>query len=308
MRDPARDQQQRRRAGRPVDLVRDVDPVAAGVADRRARAASGDLCAQGLAAGRRLEAERREGVSQALELQERRRPVAALRVLPHQRAVGLLVGGLVLQQALPEPPLAQHLHEQAAEMLARACRPLLVALVGQQIAGVQRRGLPARARASRERGARSGLEGLDVGGDARARPQLHMAAAQHHGIRGPQDAPGEVRRLVQVAGARRRRQVRPQGVDDLLAVQPVPRLQGEQLDELRRAPVVPVLGRHRPPVDLDGVRAEQSDEDLRGWAGDARRDHRADQRQTLLPAAVSRRPSTLGRRRAPVHPRVAAFE
>jgi hypothetical protein len=55
--------------------------------------------------------------------------------------------------------------------------------------------------------------------------------------------------LAEVGGARVGRKVRPESVDDLLPLQPMPRRQGEQLHELGRAPLVPCPSRDAASID-----------------------------------------------------------
>ena len=104
-----------------------------GGADRRA-ARELALERQRLLGG--LRAEPRELVAQQAELARGGRPVATRRVPTHERAVGLLVGGVLAQHVVPAALGAQHREPALAQPRAWAEQPLLVGLVGQQFAAV----------------------------------------------------------------------------------------------------------------------------------------------------------------------------
>jgi hypothetical protein len=63
--------------------------------------------------------------------------------------------------------------------------------------------------------------------------------------------PRVVNGLSKIRGCRLRPQLRPESFHDLLAMQPVLRLQGEQLDQVGSSPVTPGFRDHRAPIDLD---------------------------------------------------------
>jgi hypothetical protein len=67
--------------------------------------------------------------------------------------------------------------------------------------------------------------------------------------------------LAEVGGACVGRKVRPESVDDLLALQPVPRRQREQLHELGRAPLLPCLSGDATSIDRDLEPTEDADFD-----------------------------------------------
>ena len=110
-----------------------------------------------------LGAEPRELVAQQAELARGGRPVVARHVPAHERAVGLLVGGILAEHVVP-PALGAHHREAAlAQPRARAERPLLVGLVGQQLAAVG--------------GIVAVLEALNIGGHLGVRGELDHSAA-----------------------------------------------------------------------------------------------------------------------------------
>ena len=131
-----------------------------GRADRRA-ARELALKRQRLLGG--LRAEPRELVAQQAELARGGRPVAARHVPAHERAVRLLVGGILAQHFLPAALGAHHREAALAQPRARAEGPLLVRLVGQQLAAVG--------------GVVAALEALDVGGYLGGRGELDDPAA-----------------------------------------------------------------------------------------------------------------------------------
>jgi hypothetical protein len=70
----------------------------------------------------------------------------------------------------------------------------------------------------------------------------------HQRIRFANRAASEVRRLVQVRQRRVIRQLRPKGLDHLLAVQPMPTCQRKHLYQLRATPMLPGLLRHNTAI------------------------------------------------------------
>jgi len=69
--------------------------------------------------------------------------------------------------------------------------------------------------------------------------------------------------LAEVGGARVRRKARPESVDDLLPLQPMPRRQGEQLHKLGRTPLLPCLSGDATSVYRDLEPTEEADLDAR---------------------------------------------
>jgi hypothetical protein len=79
----------------------------------------------------------------------------------------------------------------------------------------------------------------------------------HHRIRFANRAAGEMRRLVQVRQRRVIRQLRPNRLDHLLAMQPMPTRQRKDLDQLRSTTMLPSLLRHRTTISQDLKTAQQ---------------------------------------------------
>ena len=131
-----------------------------------------------------LRAEPRELVAQQAELTRGSRPVAARHAAAHERAVGLLVGGVLAQHLLPATLGAHHREAALAQPRARAESPLLIGLVGQQLAAVG--------------GVVATLEALDVGAHLGGRGELDHSAAKHDRAAIAERAARVARGLVQV--------------------------------------------------------------------------------------------------------------
>ena len=137
-------------------------------------------------------------------------------------------------------------------------RPRLVEVLGQQWAGVEggcRCGGLRVAHVPR-RGHRP-LEPCDVDLDRLVREQRDDALRHDDAPRVAEGRAGVVRRRVQPGRAGVERHVGPERVDDLLAVEPVRRLEGQQLHEPARGLPPPAPGRDRSAVDDDLEPSEQ---------------------------------------------------
>ena len=200
---------------------------------------------------------------QALELAQRGMPVAVRRVLAHEGQVGALVARVEFGHRRPATVQPQQVQVTALELLAARLGPLLVPVPRQQFAAVQRERLAGHGGVpGAERLAGQLLELDRVHGHAAAGAQDHLVAAQHHRVWHPDGAPGEVRRLVQLGYRLGDRVLRPDQVDDLLAMQPPARRQGEHLHHRRRVPALPAGVDDGDSADRHGEPAEQRDVDL----------------------------------------------
>ena len=214
--------------------------------------------------------------------------VAGLELALHQRAVRALVGGLVLGQLLPLRAGAQQLDVARLQALARGFGPRFVARAGQQVAGVAQGGLGAlRSVAPGQRRVGLVLEHVGVDDHLALRPQHHLAALRDERVVAPQRLARVVHRLAQVGRSGLGVELRPQRVDQLLARQPVPGLQAQQLHQMRRAQAGPLLGREFGGADAHREAAEQ-----RHVQGNGRVGRRGDEREVHWPQceAVGRRP------------------
>jgi hypothetical protein len=176
-----------------------------------------------------------------------------------------LQGGLRLGRAALGPgPVAQpdqHFPVQRVQLVAGTVGPGLVAVGGQQLPAVRRLGRPQRgqlAAVQRGRGRRTEGRGVDVDQPAGPQhdhlvPQLQQAVGALPGER----PPGRVQDLVQVVGGRGRREIRPEQVEQIFAVQPLGRVQRQQLDHRLRLAQPPARGVDRTAADLDGESSEQ---------------------------------------------------
>ena len=152
-----------------------------------------------------------------------RGPIAAAEGSPHELPVGLLVGGLDLDERLPAPGEAQQLGAASTNVLATRRGPLLVERAREQDAGTAGGRFGARRRvAGAERGLGESLEALDVRAQLVVREQGDVPAGQHDRVLTAEGMPAMVRGLAQVGRAGLGLEVRPQRVDDLLAQELVP--------------------------------------------------------------------------------------
>jgi hypothetical protein len=101
-------------------------------------------------------------------------------------------------------------------------------------------------------------------------------------------------RLAKVGGARVGRKVRPESVDDLLPLQPLPRRQGEQLHELGGAPLLPCPSGNATPIDRHLEPTEDADLEPRHpqrilptTSADKRCEHHADAAAETLGRGVA---------------------
>ena len=156
--------------------------------------------------------------------------------------MGLLVGGVLAQHFVPAA-LGAHQREARARAAARAGRvPLLVEIVGQQLAAVG--------------GIVAGLEALDVGGHLGLRRELDHAAAEHDGAALAERAARVARGLVQIGRGGVGAELRPERLEHLVARHAVAGSEREQLHEIRGASL-------RPGVGRDGLRVHEYFEALR---------------------------------------------
>jgi hypothetical protein len=192
------------------------------------------------------------------------------RVRPNQTGGGRLVERVHGDQPLQRPrraaevatglqlgrPLQQQPAEARPELLTVLLGPGLEPILGQQLPAVQvdRRGQVP--------GLRRRLECLDVHPQP-LRAKLEHLLAQPQ-VLGRQRLAGEVDGLAQVGRGRVRRQLGPEQVHELLAVQAVRRGQRKQLHDRLRLVPAPGLVRDRPRVEPDAKAAQQPDPHLGG--------------------------------------------
>jgi hypothetical protein len=193
---------------------------------------------------------------------------------PLQRPRGLLVGTARLSE--------RRQFEQEADVvlpqgLPPRPGPILVAVVRQQLPGVQLGGCVKSRRVPRpERGGRGRREGLRVDPQRAGRLQGEGALAQmqYPGRRGLTGAPrgrrgggerparGE-QGHVQVVDGRRRVERRPERLQHPVAAEAVPRRQRQQLHQAPRLPQPPRSRLDLPPADRRAERAQQPQAQLR---------------------------------------------
>ena len=145
------------------------------------------------------------------------------------------------------------------ELFPPAGGEVVVAVLGQELAAVEReRGAVARGfRGGPSRDGRL-LEELDV--HCRMKLEQPISCLDRLGPEGPSR---RMHGLIQVVGAGRGAELRPERVDQLLAVQTLPRCEREQLHELPALPQPPGALRHRLGLDRGRKAAEEPDPDVR---------------------------------------------
>ena len=211
------------------------------------------------------ELDRQPGLAAAADAGERQHPRVALKrrelselVLAPDEGAALLGqppkrrGGALSRRALLQ------LAAQALELLAPLERPVLVAVLGQQLAGVQgQRGAEGSGRALAPGLLGRALELLHV--DTRVEHQQLLA---HLDRGGAEDTACRVHDLVQVVGRGCRISLRPQGVHQLFAVQGVTGCEREQLDQVTRLAQPPANVVQGGAADRDREAAQQRHGDV----------------------------------------------
>ena len=152
-----------------------------------------------------------------------------------------------------------------AQRLPPAGRPRLVAVLGQQLAAVERgRRAEVRDRARLPGAGHRGVEGVDVDVHPAARAQHEHVVAQGQDGRavgaGRLERPaGDVQGLVEVVRRRVAAAVGPQQLRGPLAVDPAVGRQREQLDQALGLPQAPGALGHGGPADANREGTEQAD-------------------------------------------------
>ena len=167
-----------------------------------------------------------------VELAEGRVPIAIGGVLSHQREVRGLVGRIQLHDRRPPPVEPEQVELAKPKLLAALLGPILVAVVGKQLAGVQPECRTGCDRVTALQGsAGEVLELDDVDGDIGLRTEGNRVAAEHHGIRDLHRPASEMRRLVELRRSLVDAVVGPQAIEHLLAVHAHPGREGKDLHE-----------------------------------------------------------------------------
>ena len=209
-----------------------------------------------------------ELLAQELVLRQRLLAAPGGRVEAHERPVGGLGQRIHDERALEHGDRLRVVAVEVGELDAQGAvqleqrgparvGPRLVAILGQQLAGVEvERGLVGGGVAGRPRAGGGGLEGVDV--DLGLEGDHAVVEAQ--GV-GADRAPRGVQRLVEVVRRRVAVAVGPQQVGQALAVQPALGGEGQELDQrlgLAQAPRSlfddAVLGRDREPAQQTHAR------------------------------------------------------
>jgi hypothetical protein len=218
----------------------------------------------GVGVGAEVAAQR---LPQLLEVRERLLTAARAGIEAHERAVRGLVqrggderalerGGGLGGVALELGQLEAERDVLLAQRLAPGVRPRLVAVLGQQLAAVERERVAQRLRLPGAAGGGGG--GLEVGGvDAHVGRECDRRVDERERVRAAEGASRGMQRLVQVVRRGARVAIGPQRLGGDVAVHAALRRDGDELDErlgLAQAPR-PVVDGHA--VDLRGEPAEQ---------------------------------------------------
>jgi hypothetical protein len=217
-----------------------------------------------LASGRNTELAAQRAVH-AFELAQCRMPVAVRRMPAHECQMRELVTLVELNHVFPATIEAQQVEMAQPEQLATILCPQLVAVLGQQLAAVQRKRLSCRVEVFfRECAASKILEPDDVDADRAGvlvGTQQHAVTAQNDSVLDSDRSPCEVRGLVQLGRGLGDRLVGPQQIDDLFTMQPPAGRHRENLHECSRVAALPVPVVDGFAVDGDVEASEHRDLD-----------------------------------------------
>ena len=201
-----------------------------------------------------------EDPGQHFELPQHAGAVAGSEHAAHHGHMPILVRGIERDELVEPLAPTEELTVAQLKPLAVVERPVLVRIVGQQLARVDGEGAFDRIDvAPRQTGHRQVLEddGIDV--EVGGGKERHGVGAEHDAVPHTSGLADEVGGLVQPVGRRIQGGVRPEGVDHLFAVHPVPVGQGEELDESARIAPAEAARLDQAPVDTDVKSSEQPD-------------------------------------------------
>ena len=154
----------------------------------------------------------------------------------HDLSSRSLVQRIELEHAIPLTTGAQQIEVPVHQEPPRFVRPRFVSGARQQLTRVEkRRGTRRNSVPRGERPVGSLEELVDVGVHGDARKQRHVQLLQDNRVRVRERLAGMVCGLAQVRAARRRVELRPERVDDLIARKLATRRKCEQLDQLTSA-------------------------------------------------------------------------
>ena len=205
-----------------------------------------------------------ERAIQPLELPHRGMAITVGQVLAHQLDVRAFIRGVEFDQLTPAAVETEQVAVQLRQVLPTDIRPVLEAILREQFAAVESQGVSRDRQVARLEGAMGErLESERIDRQVRIREQPHQIPAKHHGIRVLAGTTGEVRRLVQLGKRLLDRVIRPDQVQDPLAMQLMRRGEREQLHQGGRLSSIEAARLGYRPVDRDIESAEQGDLNLR---------------------------------------------
>ena len=141
-------------------------------------------------------------LAQPLELPHRSAPVSRIDGAPHERLVRILIGGVHVEDPLPQPHGLQQPQIQRAQPFSRLLCPRGITILGEQVSpvGIQRSGLAS---------AGGRFEGERIYCDRLTGAEFEHRAVAADGARCAKGSPGKVHGFAQVARGRTGRQIGP---------------------------------------------------------------------------------------------------
>ena len=170
----------------------------------------------------------------------------------HDLGEGLDLGGVFLAGFQQAGQLEEQVETQEAQGLAARDSPVLIEVLGEQVAGIERQGGLELGRFLAFEGLiGGGFKGVDIDVGPIAEAEESIFEEERNGPGLVEDLAGGEEGLVEIIGRGGEVRVRPERIQDLVAMQTVGRGQGEQLDQVAGAPGAPLFLRDRQAVDPD---------------------------------------------------------
>ncbi len=226
--------------------------------------------------------------------------IALGRVSVHERQMGPLVARIELDHGVPTAVEAQQVQVAEPQLLAAIVGPRVVAIFGQEVAAVEGEGLAGGGDVVVGQGLAGQVVELDdVDAHLRVGQQHDVVTAEHDRVGEGDRPPGEVGGLVELGRGLVDRVLRPDEIDELLAVQASAGRHGQHLDQGRGLTALPGAVDHGHGVDRHLEAAEQRDLDRRHPDVCCRVHHRGERIGDGIGTSVGRGPRGHGADRRP---------